>query len=108
MPDGSIRTWGSGPHGRSWTPVDPESVPDFRWSAGLPYENPGRFLIRGELVKPQNVAEVRRALELDGNPGGLPEYLIDDAADAVETKEVRGINEPWTQGPGSLAAPPKS
>ena len=31
--------------------------------------------------------------------------LIDDAAHAVETKEVRGLNEPWTHDPGSFTPP---
>lgn len=65
--------------------------------------NPGRFLSEGTLRRPDNVAEVREALPLDGNAGGWPEYLIDDAEDAVELTNVSGINEAWTRRPGEWA-----
>ena len=91
---------GSLPTGMSWTPKDPSLSSDFRVDAGLPDENPGRFLIEGRLVDPGAVTEVRPALPLDGNPGGWPEYLIEGAGDAVDTVRIEGVNEPWTRRPG--------
>jgi len=96
LPDGAVVPTGSRPFGASWTPTDPSLSPNFRVSAGLPDENPGRFLIEGILRNPDHVTEVRSALPLDGHPGGWPEYLIRDAQDAVEVVTVRGVNEPWT------------
>jgi len=60
---------GSRPFGDSWTPRDPRLSPDFRYDAGLPNENPGRFLIAGRLRDPSAVREARPALELDGTQG---------------------------------------
>ncbi|WP_051274682.1 hypothetical protein [Cellulomonas sp. URHD0024] len=91
---------GSRPFGESWTPTDPRTSTDFRWEAGLPDENPGRFLIEGILRRPSHVDDVRPALPLDGNPGGWPEYLIRDAEHAVEPRFVGGVNEAWTRQPG--------
>ncbi len=91
---------GSRPFGESWTSVDPRGSSDFRWDAGLPDENPGRFVVEGILRKPGHVDDVRPALPLDGNPGGWPEYLIRDAWEAVEVRGVHGVNEPWTRQPG--------
>ncbi|TGN33249.1 hypothetical protein [Aeromicrobium chenweiae] len=90
---------GSRPFGASWTPKDPSVSPDFRWDAGLPDENPGRFVMEGILRKPGHVDEVRPALPLDGNPGGWPEYLIRDAHEAVEIRSVSGLNGDFTYGP---------
>lgn len=61
---------------------------------------PGRFIIEGTLRHPGNVTEVRPAQPLDGNPGGWPEYVIDNSYEAVEVSRVGGVNEPWTQQPG--------
>jgi hypothetical protein len=94
---------GSRPFGESWTPRNPAESGDFRWDAGLPDENPGRFIVEGTLRNPESVYEVRPALELDGNPGGWPEYLIRDADQAVEVRGVSGVNEPWTRQPGDWA-----
>lgn len=96
---------GSMPGGQSWTPVDPRGSADFRWDAGLPDENPARFLIEGILRRPSHVTEVRPALPLDGNPGGWPEYLIENPLDAIEIRDVSGVNAPWTRQPGDWAPP---
>ena len=92
---------GSLPMGESWTPVDPTGVTDLRESAGLPNENPARFMVEGRLNDPAAVREIRAALELDGNAGGLPEYLIDDPSTNVSVVNVSGVNEPWTYQRGS-------
>ncbi len=97
---GNLIPRGSRPWGESWTPVRPDLTPDFRQAAGLPDENPARFLSEGVLRKPENVTEVREALELHGNRGRWPEYLIDDSEQAVELSRVSGVNEPWTHRPG--------
>jgi hypothetical protein len=91
---------GSRPFGPSWTPTQPDLIADFRQAAGLPNENPGRFVIEGVVRDPRYVYDVRSALPLDGNPGGLAEYLIRDAQEAVEVRGVSGVNESWTRGPG--------
>ena len=68
--------------GYSWTPTDPITLSNFRDAAGLPSggaseaTNTAEFLIRGE-VKKADIIQMRSALPLDGNRGGLPEYIID-------------------------------
>jgi hypothetical protein len=52
------------------------------------------------LRRPEDVTEVRPALPLDGNPGGWPEYVIENSEEAVDVTRVGGVNEPWTQPPG--------
>jgi len=91
---------GARPFGQSWTPVDPALSPNYRSEAGLPNENPGRFFIEGTLRRPENVTEVRPALPLDGNPGGWPEYVIENSKEAVDVTRIGGVNEPWTHQPG--------
>jgi len=67
--------------GFSWTPTDPTTVKNFRNAAGLPSGGPSRatntaeFMIEG-VVKRKNIIKTRPAKALDGNAGGLPEYLI--------------------------------
>jgi hypothetical protein len=96
---------GARPGGQSWTPVNPADSPNFRVDAGLPNQNPGRFISEGVLRNPENVVEVRPALPLDGNPGGWPEYIIEDADEAVDLVRVGGVNEPWTHQPGDWVPP---
>lgn len=91
---------GSRPFGESWTPKDPRLSTDFRFEAGLPDENPGRFIIEGVLKDPASVTETRDALEIAKGSGGWPEYLIKDADQSVDVTSVSGVNEPWTKGPG--------
>jgi hypothetical protein len=99
---GKDYAYGSTPTGASWTPSNPRTVGDFRVEAGLPDENPARYVVDGTLIDVSAVREVRLALPLDGNPGGLPEYLIHDAGDAVSITSVGGVNEPWTMQPGQF------
>ena len=69
-------------NGYSWTPKDPRTIFNFRDKAGLPSGgtsgsiNTAEFLIRGK-VKNKYIIQKRTALPLDGNKGGLPEYIID-------------------------------
>lgn len=86
--------------GASWTPVNPGDVADFRIVAGLPsggasgFNNTGRFVIEGTLCDPSKVVRVRSALSLDGNVGGLREYIIPQWMEngSVIVDNVSGVN----------------
>lgn len=82
------------PMGQSWTPVNPADVPDFRGSAGLPDVNSGRFVVEGTITDPTGIT-TRGALPLDGNPGGLTEYVIPNAPGQVQVTRVSGANPPF-------------
>lgn len=103
---GNMTRTGSRPYGEPWTPADPAGSGNFRSDAGLPDENPGRFVVEGRLNDPSAVHTKRDALPLDGNPGGWPEYLINDAENSVQVVGVGGVNETWTHGPGGWSPPP--
>jgi len=77
------------PGGFSWTSVNPNSVGNFRNAAGLPNVNTGRFVIEGT-VKRSRIINSRSALPLDGNKGGLLEYIIDPKN--VNIHRVSGAN----------------
>lgn len=81
----------SGPYGSSWTPIDPSTVDDFRGTAGLPSVNSGQYVIEGS-VKKSDISVIRPALELDGNKGGLVEYIIENAYEKIDIKNVSGAN----------------
>lgn len=86
--------------GFSWTPVNPNSVSDFRDAAGLPSGgaesgaiNTGQFVIEGT-VDPANIIDKYPARPLDGNKGGgVPEYIINPAH--VNKTRVSGANPPF-------------
>lgn len=90
---------GSLPFGASWTPDDMREYESLRRRLGLPNENPARFGITAELVKPENIFHVRPAVPLNGNPGGAVEYMIFDPENAVVVKRVFGVNEAFTHQP---------
>ncbi|MCO5935526.1 hypothetical protein NAF17_08230 [Mucilaginibacter sp. RB4R14] len=81
--------------GFSWSPVNPNSVGNYRDAAGLPSGgangsmNSGQFVIEGT-VKPNAIITNRAALPLDGNKGGVPEYIINPKN--VTPKRVSGAN----------------
>ena len=68
--------------GFSWTPTNPTTVSDFRNVAGLPSggasgsTNTANFMLKGK-VNSKDIIKSREALPLDGNKGGLTEYIID-------------------------------
>ena len=64
------RVWGdrARPNGRSWTPINPGSVPNYRQAAGLPVQNTGRFVSEGIIVDASGI-RVQNAIPLHGNPG---------------------------------------
>ena len=86
--------------GASWSPTNPADASNYRNAAGLPSggasgaNNTGQFVIEGTLTDPSKVVKTRSALPLDGNQGGLPEYIIPNALDngAVRVDRVSGVN----------------
>ena len=86
--------------GASWSPVDPRSVANYRDVVGLPSgggggaTNTGQFVIEGELVDPSKVVLRGNAVPLDGNAGGIPEYVIPNWVDngAIRITRVSGVN----------------
>ena len=80
---------GSNASGFSWTPINPNSVSNFRNAAGLPNVNTGRFAIEG-LTRRSSIIKSRSALPLDGNRGGLQEFIINPRN--VRIKRVSGVN----------------
>lgn len=84
--------------GASWTPIKPSG--NYRDAAGLPSGGPsgannsGRFVIEGTLQDASSVVKTRRALRLDGQQGGAPEYIIPNALEngAVRVNRVSGVN----------------
>jgi RHS repeat-associated protein len=77
--------------GFSFTPDNPANTPNFRDVAGLPsggtsgLTNTAEFTLQGT-VKPKNIIKTRGALPLDGNKGGLTEFIINPKN--VNNKEV--------------------
>jgi RHS repeat-associated protein len=70
-------------YGRSWTPVDPRTVKNYRDVAGLPNKNTGRYLATGLLIDKTGVVR-KMADPLDENIGGLPEYLVPNPQKQIE------------------------
>lgn len=105
-----FRVWGtnletpdvasSGPWGRSWSPIDPSTVTNFRNIAGLPNGgesgaiNAARFVSQGVITDPSGII-IRNALPLDGNAGGLLEYIIPNPQTQIELINVSGVTPPY-------------
>jgi hypothetical protein len=91
---------GSGPWGRSWSPVDPSSVSNYRDVAGLPTGgtsgayNRGRFVSEGVIDDTTGV-QLRSALSLDGSAGGLTEYIVPNPQQQIRLLGVYGVNPPY-------------
>jgi len=85
----------SGPWGRSWTRVDPRTVPNYRNAAGLPDNaNLGRFVSEGRLIDTSGVT-ARDALRIGTNVGGLDELVVPNAAQKIILDNVSGVNPPF-------------
>ena len=71
-----FRVWGGKAEkwGHSWTPVDPRTVSNYRYAAGLPPDNAGINLTIGT-IKETGPALYRGALRIGNNAGGLPEWV---------------------------------
>lgn len=86
--------------GASWSPVNPGSIANYRDVAGLPsggasgFNNTGRFVIEGTLQDPSAVVNVRSALSLDGNSGGILEYVVPywQKTGVIQVNRVSGVN----------------
>ncbi len=91
------------PGGASWTTKNPSKIHDYRNKAGLPsglesgVTNSGQFVIEGVVTDSSQCVLKRKALPLDGNIGGLNEYIIPNAVEqgAIKIKNVSGVNPPF-------------
>jgi RHS repeat-associated protein len=79
--------------GKSWTPIDPGTVANYRDVAGLPNANTGQFIIKGT-TNNSNILLQQGAVPLDGNIGGLMEYKINDIT-KITINGVWGVNPPF-------------
>lgn len=88
-----FRVWGdeAGAYGRSWTTVDPRTVPNYRNAAGLPNQNTGRFVSEG-VIQDATGIRFKAADPLHGNAGGLPEVVIPNPAQQIRLQNVQGLN----------------
>ena len=90
----------SSAEGASWTTANPGKVQNYRNQAGLPsggesgVVNSGQFVIQGTVKDSSKCVLSRKALPLDGNNGGLNEYIIPNAVQsgAVKVTNVSGVN----------------
>lgn len=86
--------------GASWSTTNPGKVGNYRNKAGLPSGgesgavNTGQFVIQGTVEDASKCVSSRKALPLDGNKGGLNEYIIPKAIEsgAVKVTNVSGVN----------------
>ena len=78
------------PLGQSWSPINPNTIDNYRQAAGLPDVNTGRFVIEGTVNRSDIFLE-RSALPLNGNSGGLLEYKILQT-DKINIIRVSGVN----------------
>lgn len=87
------RVWGgeAKASGRSWTTVDPRTVPNYRNAAGLPKQNTGRFLSEGTLTDTSGVS-LKSADPLHGNAGGLSEVVVPNPGSQIKLQNVQGLN----------------
>jgi hypothetical protein len=105
-----FRVWGSDPNkpqmpgskpwGDSWSPVNPSTVNNFRNLAGLPSGaesgafNTGRFVSEGIITDASGIIQ-QTAISLDGQAGGLIEYIIPNAIEKIQLINVSGVNPPY-------------
>ena len=91
---------GSSAWGHSWTPIDPSTVTNFRNIAGIPSGlesgsfNAARFISVGTVNDPTGIL-IRNAGALDGQLGGLLEYIIPNPQAQILLQFVGGINPPY-------------
>jgi RHS repeat-associated protein len=86
--------------GASWSPINPKTAKNFRNEAGLPsgketgVTNSGQYVAEGTLTDPSKVFKNRSALPLDGNVGGIKEYIIPNWMNegAITIKRISGVN----------------
>ncbi len=86
--------------GASFSPVNPANIKNFREAAGLPSggasgaNNSAQFVLEATLLDSSKVVKVRNALSLDGNKGGITEFIIPNALKngAIKVDRVSGVN----------------
>ena len=88
------RVWGgeSSPWGQSWTPINPNTVENYRSVAGLPNVNSGRFVTEGVLISNEGISVRGAQIIQEGQQGGLTEYLIPNAMEKIRIIRVSGAN----------------
>ena len=74
--------------GACWTTKNPKTIKNYRKKAGLPNVNTGEKMVIGIVTDASRVKLKRKALSLDGNRGGLPEYVIPDPYDSGGIKII--------------------
>jgi hypothetical protein len=83
------RVYDNRAYGRSWTPIDPRTVPDYAAQSGM--YNKGRFFIEGTLKDVSGVV----SKSADPGPygsGGLTEWVIPNSKTQVRVDRVYGLN----------------
>ena len=81
----------SDPIGTYWTPINPNSVNNYRNTAGLPPENAGRFVIEATTHNSNIRVTPGGAIRIGNNAGGLTEYKLIDPT-KITIKRVSGVN----------------
>jgi RHS repeat-associated protein len=76
--------------GRSWTPVDPRGIDNYRARAGLPDTNTGTRVVVLVINDPKAIDRVLKALPMTTTrnggaewPGGLTEFVIENAEEKL-------------------------
>ena len=80
--------------GRSWTPENPDSVPNYRIQAGLPNANSGRFVAEATITQVNNII-VRESIVIYGNGDTrmIQEYVMpQDTQSQIALERVSGAN----------------
>jgi len=84
--------------GRYYTDVNPNNVNNYRDAAGLPStvgrNNSGQYVIEGRIQDPNGIS-ISHAAGLDGNNGGIREYLIPGGDKQIQIIRVSGANPPF-------------
>jgi RHS repeat-associated protein len=84
----------AGPWGRSWTPTDPTALDNPRDALGLPNGNSGEYLTTAR-VNDWTGTFGQRAMPLNGNAGGAPEYVFPNPEQQLEHVSTRSLNQPF-------------
>ncbi|HEV2952459.1 MAG TPA: hypothetical protein VG015_00005 [Candidatus Dormibacteraeota bacterium] len=90
------RVWGGGAKelGRSWTPINPESLANPRDALGLPGANSGEFMSTARITNSAGISS-RAALPFEGNAGGALEYVIPNPLNQLELLVSKALHPPF-------------
>ena len=90
---GRTEAGGARPWGQFWSRVDPRTVSDYRDAAGLPLQNPARFLLIGRLRGAGGVEVTPGgAVPLGGTAGGTDEIRVPYPSLQIRLSEILGLN----------------